>query len=122
VSVKDVTPVIVDKTPKVPVMKVGAIKKEGHMIKNLKSRHFVLLSDDKESMIRYYAKSKSTSPYGEDEKGSMSLKGCEIQRTGGDIILKGKDNYELKLRFDSETEKESWVAAIRTHIAYARNL
>ncbi len=94
------------------------IKKEGHMIKNMKSRHFVLMSDGKVSTLKYYVKAKLTPPYGEDEKGSINLKGCEIQRTGKAVTLTAKDGHVLKLEFDNENEKESWISALRLHIAH----
>ncbi len=104
----------------IPAMKSGTITKEGHLVKNLKARHFVLLSTDTATTLKYYAKPKATAPFGDDEKGSMSLVGCELSRQSGFIIIKGSDGHELKLRFANDSEKESWVAALREHIAFTK--
>jgi hypothetical protein len=120
VAVEDVQPVL---SAEPPAKKVGFIKKEGHVVKNWKSRYFVLLSTPSESKLTYYEKAKPTAPFGIGEKGNIALKGCTVQATGKFITLlpkSGAQSDSLKLDFEAN-DKDQWVDAIRAHIAYANS-
>lgn len=107
---------------KIPNVKVGSISKEGHFVASWKARHFVLLSTENSSKLTYYVRATKSLPFGEDEKGSLNLKGTCVTRQGALVVLKGANNYELKLKFDNEDDKDAWVIALREHIAYASKL
>jgi hypothetical protein len=102
-------------------MKTGFIKKEGHMVKNWKSRYFVLNSTPEETRLAYFVKAKSSAPFGEEEKGFLVMKGCTTQRVGNFVVLTPKEGSPLKLDFEKK-DKEEWMLAFRAHITYADSI
>ena len=108
--------------PAAPAMLTGLIKKEGHMIKNWKERHFVLLATPAGSTLTYFEKAKNEPPFGEGEKGSVSLKGSTMKRTGNFIVITDASGSELKLDFTKPTEKEKWAQAINAHLTYSNTV
>ena len=54
-----------------PMMLRGWMKKQGHMVKNWKTRYFVL----EEGLLSYYVDQRDVTPYGADRKGRVCLAG-----------------------------------------------
>ena len=92
------------------------------MIKNWKERHFVLLATPAGSTLTYFEKAKNEPPFGEGEKGSVSLKGSTMKRTGNFIVITDASGSELKLDFTKPTEKEKWAQAINAHLTYSNTV
>ena len=105
----------------VPPLKKGFILKEGHLIKSWKNRFFVL----ENGVMTYYESSIDKPPYGAGKKGEMSLKDTTttvdkniitITYNGDGASREGKSKLTLEIRYP--TEKEEWLQAINSHIAY----
>ena len=105
----------------VPTLKKGFILKEGHLIKSWKNRFFVL----ENGVMTYYESSIDKPPYGAGKKGEMSLKDTTttvdkniitITYNGDGASREGKSKLTLEIRYP--TEKEEWLQAINSHIAY----
>jgi hypothetical protein len=109
-----------------PEVMKGWGTKEGHVWKTWKRRFFVLESDSTSSTIRYYAEEAAESPYGEDMKGEINVRGYKATmktlENGTAVYLSGKngDDKDLTILIDGAQEREAWIQALNDHVAYRK--
>lgn len=104
-----------------PAMKMGMIKKEGSMVKNWKTRHFVLRNVSPTlARLTYFETAKTTEPFGNDEKGVVDItKASKITNvTQKTLTLVGADGKNLNLEFLLPTDISPWRQALEDHIKY----
>jgi hypothetical protein len=110
------TPVRVEAPP----IKKGMLVKQGHLVKNMKNRFFVL----EEGVLCYYENQSVNPPYGVNKKGELSLLGTrlDVNKNYLSIICidptSGKETLGLLLDVKYPNERSEWVDAIKQHQLY----
>jgi hypothetical protein len=105
-----------------PAAKKGTMSKQGHVVKNWKSRFFVLDN----GVLTYFESSSPNPPFGVNEKGRIELKGCEIVLDDKSIFTlrkisqstKSDGHDELVLDCKYPNERDEWIETIKSHIEY----
>jgi annexin A7/11 len=109
-----------------PEVMKGWGTKEGHVWKTWKRRFFVLESDSTSSTVRYYVEEAAESPYGEDMKGEINVRGYTATTknldNGTAVYLSGKHDgdKDLTILIDGAQERAAWVKAVADHVAYRK--
>jgi hypothetical protein len=106
-----------------PSLKAGWLKKQSRtgMIRNWKQRFVVLDA----GVMTYYERKlpQDVPPYGESEKGDLSLKGASVvlKRDGANRIFIECDDKQADILLEAESAAEaaSWASAINEHIIFA---
>jgi hypothetical protein len=118
-KIEEITVELVDISP--DLMK-GFIKKEGQFVRTTKNRFFVLrTTTSDESVLSYYVSEKAREPFGDDLKGSVSMKNAKLSNPDLklNMTLTGADGRELKMKFYSAVELDSWRTAMQAHLLYS---
>jgi hypothetical protein len=108
------------KTKPRPPGRKGTIFKQGHLVKNWKSRFFIL----EKGVLTYYESSTTTPPYGKNMKGFLNLNNCTVAvektiiRISSAEPANEKGHTELVLDIKYPNERVEWVLAIKEHIEY----
>lgn len=111
-------------TIKEPHIMQGFMKKEGHQVKNWKSRYFVL----GKGLLKYYLLPLESYPYGQQLKGEISLENYRLETPESighhkhtiALIATVSTKPNLNLSCDDELSRDAWTAALRSHIQYAQ--
>lgn len=107
-----------------PEMHMGFVYKQGHMMKNWKVRHFVLLRDMNKSpavsTLSYYVEGMDTYPYGVKKLGEHVLESYRMIKTEGhyltlEKIINGKVAEYLHFRCSLRSDLEDWLTAFVQH-------
>lgn len=115
----------------IPSIKTGMLKKQGHLIKNWKSRYFIL----NYGVMCYYESNAAEKTGGKEQpKGKIVLKnasvavvlsdeitGKQLSATEYRIQVIDQENNKLLLEMKSIQERKEWFDAIKKHIEYARD-
>jgi hypothetical protein len=105
-----------------PPLKKGMILKQGHVVKNWKSRFFVL----EKGVLTYFESQTANPPYGNNKKGEVILKGLTIEVKKTFVYLnsmqENKNSVALLLDIKYPNERDEWVEAIQSHIDYINKL
>eukprot|EP01117_Protostelium_nocturnum_P020361 TRINITY_DN9115_c0_g1_i1.p1 TRINITY_DN9115_c0_g1~~TRINITY_DN9115_c0_g1_i1.p1 ORF type:complete len:888 (+),score=257.33 TRINITY_DN9115_c0_g1_i1:122-2785(+) len=89
--------------------KSGYLKKQGHQVKNWKTRFFVIKGDK----ILYYTNEQLTTL-----KGTIALADCyevidDPRRGPKNFVIRNKENRSYFIEADTEAEKNSWLSCIQ---------
>eukprot|EP00981_Chlorochromonas_danica_P006171 scaffold1302_cov165-Ochromonas_danica.AAC.5 len=120
-----------NKLLKIPDVKQGWLKKQGHVVKNWKRRFFIL----SQGLLNYYENNgQDTNGLPEIPKGSIKLSSCTVSIVVNDEynkpippteqmfqVVDEIQGNKLLMKAENETQKKEWLDAIRKHIEYARN-
>lgn len=104
----------------VPLMRYGQLKKRsgGMLVKNWRRRNFTV----EKGILKYFEMFINEYPFGEREKGVLSLKGYTVQdKDATQVLLKSSEraSLDLFLEANDEAKKAAWIAIFIEHIAYA---
>lgn len=103
-----------------PLITMGFLLKQGHVIRNWKLR-FVVVDC---GVIRYYEQKAVYPPYGVKQKGVFELKRCTVAKMsdGKFIITSPNDTLLLENKDQTLGATDIWVENIRRHIDYANRI
>jgi hypothetical protein len=125
---------VVTPVSKRPEIAMGYLLKQGHVVRNWKSRFFIV---DK-GVLKYFASSIKLAPYGRDLKGGFDLAGYTVSYNDAlQLVLKhSMDDVSMMNTDDTNIVKElvldakgptritaltTWYAILLQHIAFANS-
>lgn len=105
-----------------PPIKVGSLKKQGHVMRTWRRRYFVLDM----GILSYFEKEGEEKGFGTGQKGCINLCGAEVKWSPGldrlYVTAGGEASKDLLVQADTEDIAAEWNKALRQHIRYANNM